>query len=71
MNQFWMVWNPHGHAPTVKHETEESAICEAERLARANRSQQFFVLEAVALRTVDDMKRINLRGEIDDSDTPF
>lgn len=71
MNQFWMVWNPQGHSPTVKHESEESAAREAERLARSNRGQSFYVLEAVQLRIVDDMRRVNLRGGFDGSDIPF
>ena len=33
--EFWMVLNPEGYAPRVKHLTEISAREEAERLARA------------------------------------
>ena len=58
-----MVWNPQGSAPTYKHETEASAIAEAERLARLNRGQQFYVLYAAELRVVDDMRRITLHPE--------
>jgi hypothetical protein len=47
MEQFWMVWNPAGRAPTVKHDTEKSARAEAERLAKANPGQTFVVLRAI------------------------
>lgn len=36
MDHFFMVWNEGGRAPTVKHETPESAKQEATRLALAN-----------------------------------
>lgn len=58
--EFWMVWSPQGTAPTAKHDTEGSAIREAERLARAHPARQFYVLQAVHLRVVDDMKRVRL-----------
>ncbi len=70
MKQFWFVWNPSGRDPSFKHETEESAILEAERLARANAGKEFVVLEAIAVRKVDSMMRINLRQEFPD-DQPF
>jgi hypothetical protein len=71
VKQFWMVWNPAGHAPVYKHDTEDSAVREAERLARANRYEQFYVLEAISLRCVDDMRRVELRLDCDDSQIPF
>lgn len=43
---FWFVWNPQGHAPTFRHSSNQGAIAEAERLARLNPKQRFFVLEA-------------------------
>ncbi len=57
---FWMVWSPTGRQPVVKHESEASAVCEAERLARVVSGAEFFVLRAVALRTVDAMQRVEL-----------
>ncbi len=45
---YWMVWNPAGCSPRVRHLTEESARVEAERLARANVGHCFIVLKAVA-----------------------
>lgn len=66
MKQFWMVWNPAKAAPTFKHESERNARIEAERLARMCPGEQFFVLEAVEMRCVTDMQRVNLRGKSDD-----
>ena len=45
---YWMVFNPEGYVPRVRHLTEESARVEAERLARANTGKYFIVLKAVA-----------------------
>jgi len=45
--EFWMVWNPRGHAPTCRHSTEELAEREAERLARKSPGQSFVVLKAL------------------------
>jgi hypothetical protein len=70
MNQFWMVWCPSRNPPVYKHESENNAIHEAERLAKANPGEQFFVLEAVALRVVDNMQRVDLRKEMGDG-IPF
>lgn len=55
-----MVWCPEGRAPTVKHDTFQRAVNEAERLARANPGKQFYVLQAVELREVNDMRRVRL-----------
>lgn len=43
---FWMVWNPQRHSPTYRHPTMDSAIAEAERLARMTPGEVFIVLEA-------------------------
>lgn len=47
-NKFWLVWNLAGDAPRKKHETQDSAIEEAKRLARLYPYPQheFSVLEA-------------------------
>lgn len=47
-NEFWMVWNPAGRAPTYKHGNRGSAQREAERLAEANPGQSFYVLHAIS-----------------------
>lgn len=67
-DHFWLVWNPMRDAPVHRHASLESATLEAERLARLNQGSEFFVLQAVRLRVVDDMKRIDLVAE---SDVPF
>ena len=61
---FYVVWNPSGGSPTVKHQTKQSAIDEAVRLARAHRGQKFVVLEAVCARIVDDVKSIDYDHEL-------
>lgn len=66
MQKFWMVWNYDGNQPRVKHETEASAIAEAERLARIVPGQRFVVLEAIELRQVSDMLRVSLRRPDDE-----
>ncbi len=59
---FWMVWSPQGQAPTRKHLTRASAVTEAERLARLNAGNEFYVLQAIEGRRVDGMQRVHLQG---------
>lgn len=59
-DMFWMVWSPQGHAPTAKHDEFRSAEGEAERLARANPGKEFYILQAVEVRMVNDMQRVRL-----------
>ena len=68
--QFWMVWCPNKNQPTYRHDTEAAAETEAERLAKANPGEHFIILEAVGLRVVDNMQRVDLRGGMGD-DIPF
>lgn len=49
---FYVVWNPARGAPTVRHRTRPAAAEEAERLARSNPGQTFFVLATVAVAEV-------------------
>jgi hypothetical protein len=65
---FWLVWNPAGGPPTHEHQTEESAIAEAKRLARLNRGQKFVVLRAITHFVVDDMQRVDYEER---DDLPF
>lgn len=44
--KFWMVWNPLGRSPTHRHESRQSAIIEAERLASLY-DGDFHVLESL------------------------
>lgn len=46
--QFWMVWCEDGGSPRVKHCNKQLAVAEAERLAKLNPGQVFFVLKATA-----------------------
>lgn len=58
---FWMVWNPAASAPRHRHDTEREAIAEAERLARTHPGQEFYILEATHLRTVNEpMQKVKL-----------
>lgn len=58
--KFWMVWNPKRDTPAYQHHSHEAAVSEAERLARLNPGQRFYVLEATDLRVVDAMVRQTL-----------
>lgn len=66
---FFLVWSPSGSTPpTFKHQSRQSAVVEAERLARANRGQKFFVLATTDSRIVDDMVRSTFTA---DPEIPF
>ncbi|TAA20336.1 hypothetical protein [Pseudoxanthomonas winnipegensis] len=43
---FFLVWNPGGNSPRVRHDFEEQAIYEAERLAKNHPNEEFYVLKA-------------------------
>lgn len=58
--EFWMVWNPAGHSPTMRHYEFASAQREADRLARAHREHQFYILKAIEYVTVSDLVRVRL-----------
>lgn len=60
---FWFVWNDQGSAPMKKHESEQGAINEADRLARNHRGKTFIVLQSVSAHTASDITRIDLRPE--------
>lgn len=62
---FWIVWNPDGRTPVVRHCERELAILEAERLARANAGQTFIVLVADTSRQVEHpMKCVDYEVEL-------
>lgn len=44
---FWVVWNPAARNPLFRHSREDSAVCEARRLAAANPDNRFIVLQSV------------------------
>lgn len=60
---FWLVWNPAGRAPQVRHATEAIATAEAERLARLHPGQTFVVMSSVAAVRVNDLLCVDLRPE--------
>ncbi|MGD9862542.1 MAG: hypothetical protein AB7S99_04950 [Pseudodonghicola sp.] len=69
LGQFWMV---KGDGPTTyRHDSQASAEAEAQRLARLNPGQIFFVMEAVAAHRHIAVERISLRGRVDDEEIPF
>lgn len=43
-DSFWVVWNPQGRAPMVRHLSREAAAQEAKRLAMVSPGQEFIVL---------------------------
>ena len=45
--RFWMVWNPMGREPRHKHFSRSGANREAERLARENPQETFYVLKCM------------------------
>jgi hypothetical protein len=54
---FYLVWNPNGRAPSRRHPSRAAASLEAERLARANPGQEFYVLVPLSLVTKNDIVR--------------
>ncbi|MDF3019330.1 MAG: uncharacterized protein K0Q92_633 [Steroidobacteraceae bacterium] len=55
--KFWIIWNPRGHAPTQPHSSYESAVAEAQRLAKGNQGHVFYVLEATEAFECVSVKR--------------
>lgn len=62
--KFWVVWNPHRNAPTFKHFSSLEAVNEAERLARVNPAEKFYVLEVISMREVNNMRRVEFKMEV-------
>lgn len=68
--QFWLVWCPSGPTPpSFQHSTELSASKEAERLAKENPGNRFYVLEAQAFCEHTGFEWTVL--ESDPQDVPF
>jgi hypothetical protein len=69
---FWLVWCPTGaKSPSHRHETEQSAIDEAERLARCAPNAKFYVLKATNVRFIDAMQRVILLDHNEIHEIPF
>ena len=66
IEQYWMVHNPARHAPVAMHRSYDSALHEAQRLARENCGETFFVLEAVTRVAKRDVDVTDLRAEADE-----
>jgi len=67
---FWLVWCPTGSkTPSFRHQTYQSAVQEAERLARCSGNAEFYVLRAETMRKVDNMQRVDFAHP--DSEIPF
>lgn len=50
---FYVVWNPDGRNPQVRHATREAAENEARRLAALNPSDSFYVMKAESVSKCD------------------
>lgn len=69
MQEFWMVYNPKGRAPTYEHASFHNAKTEAARLARIHPDQDFYVLRAVGLARKEDVRWHT--PETHEQDIPF
>lgn len=61
--EFWVVWNPNGGNPTVRHDSEQSALQEAERLARTSYGE-FYVLHATSRSKRVDVSTVRLGPDL-------
>lgn len=61
MKPFWMVYGLGQRGPTYSHDTETSALREAERLAEIGPGTTFVVLEATEAVRVRRFDRVDLR----------
>lgn len=61
---FWVVWNPEGRNPKVRHPTQEMATQEAKRLAAAYPGERFVVLESVDCYEVCNLTRTTFEHPI-------
>ncbi len=71
MKSFFLVWSPSGQRPPAhRHETQDAATKEAERLAGEHAPAEFFVLEAVSVsqKPTVTTRSLELAG---DRDIPF
>ena len=52
---FWMIYVEGGRAPERKHETRESAVVEAKRLARVT-GKKVYILESMEYMELSDVE---------------
>ena len=62
---FWMVWCPTGDIPRYRHDSEDSAHREAQRLSRDKPGRVFVVLQSVSAYQAKDLQVIDLRPPSD------
>lgn len=55
--EFFIVWNPAGDNPAMRHGTREKAQVEADRLARMNPGEEFYVLKAETMVEASAIRR--------------
>lgn len=60
----YLVFNKNGNTPRHIHTTQEEARSEAERLARVNRGEEFFILEAIASVKIKEFEWREIRNEL-------
>lgn len=61
---FWLVWTPNGHTPRYEHQSAASAHAEAQRLARENPGEKFYVLQPISETVRNDI--VTRRFEVDE-----
>ncbi len=69
--QFWMIYGIGQRAPEMRHDSHQSAIEEAKRLARNNPGKTFVVLEAVNAITKREFDTVTFRAKREYQDIPF
>lgn len=63
--EFWIVWNPDStRIPTHRHDYGYKAIAEAQRLAKENVGQQFYVLKAIGKAQVKSSIYTDLQEDV-------
>lgn len=69
MDTFFLVWSPTGsRPPSHRHDTVDSALAEATRLAREARGAEFYVLYATHHLKFNDVAVTQL---VNNDDIPF
>jgi hypothetical protein len=67
----WLVWSPKGSQPRFRHESLDSAIKEAGRLAALNPGEEFYVLMPVGVATVKKPNIYRALCAAGDDEIPF
>lgn len=62
--QFYLVWNLQRSVPTCQHWSHQTAMQEAERLARQNPGQRFYVVAATHFVERSDLRVVELDPEL-------